>query len=85
MNTPKRRRDPLAVPVSCRCLVVGCGRPIPETLFLCRPHWMALPFAEREKCNAAWQGFKHGTTTAAELRDARRRAVESIAAEGGGL
>ena len=36
------------------CHARGCEQPVPRRMFMCRPHWFALPKPMRDAVNAAY-------------------------------
>lgn len=36
------------------CQAVGCSHPVQTSRFMCRPHWLALPYPLRRQINETW-------------------------------
>lgn len=39
------------------CHAEGCTRPVPPKMFMCKPHWFALP---KETRDAVWATYRPG-------------------------
>lgn len=52
-------------------------------ILMCRSHWKKVPHATRSKVWAAWEQWRHGTLTAAELRAVQDRATAAVEAATG--
>ena len=50
------------------CPFAGCGKPIPRSMFSCRPHWYSLHFAKRAVINRAYSDYLADRIGLEELR-----------------
>jgi hypothetical protein len=39
------------------CHADGCDKPVPERMFMCRPHWYTLPYPMRR---SIWMNYRPG-------------------------
>ena len=66
------------------CHATACTRPVPPTLFMCKPHWFALPKPMRD---AIWSTYRDGQCDdwriSQAYSEAAKAAVRFIAAKEG--
>jgi hypothetical protein len=62
------------------CHAQGCDTHVPPRMFMCRPHWFALPKAMRDDLWAAYvPGQERRMDPSAEYLEVARRCINHIA------
>lgn len=66
------------------CHATGCLRPVPREMFMCKPHWFAVPKPIRDRI---WRAYRDGQcddmNPSREYCEAAKAAVAAVATKEG--
>jgi len=66
------------------CHWPGCGKPVPPSMWGCKPHWFRLPKTLRDRIWATYRAGQEITKTPSEAYIEAAKAVQKWIADNGG-